>query len=134
MVSCGSQARCAPASAFSAILSWAAGPSAPSNFFRCRRGHRQPRSRANRNIDVEAVAAGDAAGRIDENRREAFGLGRGKADAQRAGFMQMAAAGDALNLVHVEGDLAPRPVGRENRGSRNIAVGPHPPPNGPHRA
>ena len=41
---------------------------------RRRRRHRQMRSLAGRDVDVEAVAAGDAARGIDENRRETFRL------------------------------------------------------------
>ena len=136
MVSCGSQARCAPAAAFRAMSSSAAGPCGPVDLFRRRRGHRQARALAGRDLDVETIAAGDAAGGVDEHRRQALGLGRGKAHAQRAGFMQMAAAGDAIDLMHVERDRAPGPVGRENRRSRARGIGPHPPtpPTGAHLA
>ncbi len=60
----------------------------PVDFFRRRRRHREPRPLAGRNIDVETIAAGDAARGIDEYRRQAFRLGRGETHAQRAGFMQ----------------------------------------------
>ncbi len=53
-----------------------------------RRRQRQPRALTGRNIDVETVAAGDAAGRVDEHAGQAVVLGRGKPDAERAGFMQ----------------------------------------------
>ena len=101
----------------------------PVDLFGGRRRHREARSFAGRDIDVETIAAGDAARGVDEDRRQTVGLGRGKADAQRAGFMQMAAAGDALDLMHVESHRAPGTVGREDRQSRARGIGPHPPPN-----
>jgi hypothetical protein len=86
----------------------------PIDFFRGRRRHHKPRSGAGRDLDVETIAAGDAARGVDENRREPLRLGRREAHAQRAGFVQMAAAGDALDLVDVEPHRAPGPIGREN--------------------
>src|SRR6266576_1112999 len=42
--------------------------------------------------------------------------------------MQMTAAGDALEEMHVEPHRAPGAVGRENRRSSAGGIGPHPPP------
>ena len=75
MVSCGSQAKCEPAAAFRAILSWAAVAGGAIDLFGGRRRHRQPRSLASLDVDVETVAAGDAAGGVDEDRRKAVRLG-----------------------------------------------------------
>ena len=98
------------------------------DFFSRRRRQRQPRSLAGRDIDIEAVAAGDAAGGVDEHAGQPLLLGGRKAHAQRAGFMQIAAAGDAVMQTHVEPHRAPGPVGRECRGSRARNIGPHPSP------
>src|SRR6202051_4611385 len=43
--------------------------------------------------------------------------------------MKLAATGDALDLMHVEGHRALGTVGRENRGSSARDIGPHRPPN-----
>src|SRR3979409_802925 len=48
--------------------------------------------------------------------------------------MQMAAAGDALDLMHVERHRALRPVGREDRRGRAGGIGPQPPQIFPQRA
>ena len=80
-----------------------------------RRRQRQPRALTGHNIDVEAVAAGDAARRVDEHAGQAVVLGRGKPYAERAGFMQDAAAGDTILQPHVELHRAPRPVVSESR-------------------
>src|SRR5712692_3099383 len=55
-------------------------------------------------------------------------------NAQRAGFMQLAAAGDALDLMHVERHGALGAVGRENRRSSTGGISPHPPQTFPKRA
>jgi hypothetical protein len=83
------------------------------DLFGRRRRQRQPRSLARRDIDIEAVAAGDAAGRVDEHARQAFCFGRGKAHAQRAGFMQIPAARDSILENHIEPHRALGAVGRE---------------------
>ena len=94
----------------------------PVDFFRSRRRQRQPRSFAGRDIDIEAIATGDATGGVDEHSRETISLGRGKTHPQRAGFMQVTAAGDAVGEVHVE-CTGPGPVGGENhRGRVRVSV------------
>ena len=67
------------------------------------------------NIDVKTITAGHATGGVDENGGKALVFRRRKAHAKRAGFMQMAATGDALDLLHIELHHAPGAVGRENR-------------------
>ena len=78
MVSCGSQARCAPRRRLQRDVELRGRPSAAVDFFRRRRGHREPRSLAGRDLDVEPIAAGDAAGSVDEHRRQAVASGEGK--------------------------------------------------------
>ena len=107
MVSCGSQERCAPALRLQGDIELRGGTGRAIDFFGCRRRQRQPRSLACRDIDIKTVAAGNAAGGVDEHARQPFRFGRGKAHAQRAGFMQIAAAGDAVLEMHAE--PAPRP-------------------------
>ena len=103
-------------------------PGRAIDFFRRRRRQRQPRAFAGRDVDIETVAAGDAAGGVDEHGRQALGFRRGKAHAQRAGFMQGAAAGDAVLQVHVE--RAPRPgrgwPRRSLKSRRELSVRIHP--------
>ena len=85
------------------------------DLFGRRRRQRQPRSLAGRDVDVETVAAGDAAGRVDEHAGQPLLLRGRKAHAQRTGFMQVATAGDAVLQTHVKPDRALGPVGRECR-------------------
>ena len=75
MVSCGSQARCAPASALSAMLSCGCRPGGAIDLLGRRRRQRQPRALAGCDIDVETVAAGDAAGGVDEHAGQAVAFG-----------------------------------------------------------
>ena len=96
------------------------------NLLRRRRGQRQPRAFLRRDFDIEAVAAGDATRRVDEHRRQSLAFRRGKAHAQRAGFMQGAAPRHAVDRPHVEGDRAAGAVGRKHRCAENF--GPHPTP------
>ena len=58
------------------------------DLFGRRRRQRQPRALAGRDLDVKTVAAGDAAGGVDEHGRQPLVLRRGKPHAERAGFMQ----------------------------------------------
>src|SRR6185437_4808005 len=91
-----------------------------------RRGRRhETRALPGRDVDVETIAAGHAAGGVDKDGREALGFGRGKAYPQRPRLMQMATAGDALRDVHVEGYRAPRPVGRKYCRRRTDDLGLH---------
>ena len=125
MVSCGSQARCEPAASLSTIFELRGRTLRPIDLLRGRRSRRKARPLAGRNLDVETIAAGDTAGSIDENRRQTRRLGRGKANTQRAGFMQMTAAGEAFDLMYVEGHRTLGTVGRENRGSLACGIDPH---------
>ncbi len=125
MVSCGSQERCAPSATFRAMLSSAGCAGRAINLLRGRRGQGQPRAFLRRDLDIETIAAGDAAGGIDEHRRQPVAFRRGKAHAQRAGFMQDAAARHAVDRAHVEGDRAAGAVGRKHRCAESF--GPHPP-------
>ena len=117
----------APASAFSAMLSWAEA-TGTIDLLGCGRCQRQRGALAGHDIDVETVAAGDAAGRVDEHARQAVSLGRGKPHAQRARFMHYAAPGYAVLALDVEFDRALGPVGRECGRCRARGFGPHPSP------
>ncbi len=134
MVSCGSQARCAPLGRLQGDVDLRRRALRPIDLFGGGCRHRQARALAGRDIDVETIAAGNAARGVDENRREAVGFRRRETNPQRAGFMQMAAAGDTLEQLHVERHRALRPVGRENRRGRTRGIGPHPPPDLPKSA
>ena len=127
MVSCGSQARCAPAATFKRDVELGGRARRAIDLFRRRRGQRQPRAFAGRDLDIEAIAAGDAAGRVDEHRRQPLAFRRGKAHAQRAGFMQGAAARDAVAELHVE--ARPRrgrgwPQTSQMRSKRSVRIRP----------
>ena len=74
-----------------------------------------PTNAAANYIDIEPVATGDTTRGVDEYGRQVIGLGGRKPHAQRTGFMELPAAGDAVFEAHVERDLAPGPVGRKDR-------------------
>src|SRR5260370_7029586 len=77
-------------------------------------------------MDVGTVDGGNGARGVDEPPGQAVGLGRGKPHPQRTGFMQPAAAGDAVPQFHVELDRALGTVGGESRRSPARNIGPHP--------
>jgi hypothetical protein len=56
----------------------------PVDFFRRGGGHREARARTDGDVDIEAVAAGDAARGVDEHGRKSLRLRGRKAHAQRA--------------------------------------------------
>src|SRR4029077_10080678 len=104
------------------------------NLFRRRACQGEARAFAGHDIDVEAIAACNSACGVDEHRRQALTFRRGKAHAQRPRFMQGAAPGDAVGLVHVKTHRAAGTVGGENRRIRICRIGPHSPasPQKPH--
>ena len=82
--------------------------------------HREARALAGRDVDVKTVAAGDAARGVDEHRGKPLRFRRRKPHPQRAGFVQLPAARDAVDQSHVEFHRADRAVGREDfRGGRH---------------
>ena len=87
MVSCGSQASRAPSPTVERDVHLRVRARASDRPFPPPRCRRSGSRRADRDVDGEAVAAGHAAGGVDDHRFQRFAVGIGKAHAQRTIFM-----------------------------------------------
>ena len=98
MVSCGSQASAPPAPTVSLIADFRIRTERAVDLFRGGGRGGQPRAGADGNVDIEAVAAGHAAGGIDHHGVErAVALAIRKAHPQRPGLMHARAASAAMS-------------------------------------
>ena len=125
IVSCGSQASAPPAATSSLTSIAGVRPERAVDLLGRRGGDDEPRALADRDVEIEAVAAGNAAGGVDDHGFKLGGRRAGTAHAQRARPRARCARRVLPGTpLHRERDAAGRAVGGEDLASLFAANAP----------